>query len=230
INDSNTKFVADQKEWSIVSKELEDENIKLAYYDHTLIPLLGNVGNKKILDYGAGPGVLALALKKLGANVKVYDINPEMAEKAGQKIGSENVYNFLNQIPKDHFDLIINNLVLCIVPEQEVRDIVLNIAYILNENGLAYIGFCNPLIFNIPESNLDFRFPTGNKYEDNHNYKKIKKEGGYEIIESHRPIEWYEQVFEDVGLNILDKIFTPEYELKGSKIKDFIIFKLQKNG
>ena len=30
--------------------------------------------------------------------------------------------------------------------------------------------------------------------------------------------------------NIIDKIFTPEYELKGSKIKDFIIFKLQKNG
>lgn len=228
MSDTNTKLVADQKDWGIVSKELEAENIKLAYYDHTLIPLLGDVSGKEILDYGAGPGVLALALKKLGANVKTYDISADFTEKAGEKIGTENVYTTFGEIPKNHFDFIICNLVLCIVPEQEVKNIVSNIVSVLGEKGTVYMGFCNPKIFDVPESNLDFRFQTGDKYEDNHDYKKVKKEGGYEIIETHRPIEWYEKVFQTVGMKVIDKIFTPEYELKGKKIEDFIIFKLQK--
>jgi len=50
----------------------------------------------------------------------------------------------------------------------------------------------------------------------------------YEIIENHRPIEWYEEMYKEQGLNLVDTFFTPEYELKGRKIKDFIIFKLKK--
>ena len=57
---------------------------------------------------------------------------------------------------------------------------------------------------------------------------KTKKEGGYKIIENHRPIEWYENVYRKAGLKLVDTIFTPEYNLKGRKIKDFIIFKLKK--
>lgn len=222
------KLVADQKEWSMVAKELEAENLKLASYDNTLVPNLGDVKGKNILDYGAGPGILALALKKLGANVKIYDINPEMRDKSAQKIGKENVYEKVQDIPKNFFDAIICNLVLCIVPEDVVREIVKNIKDELKDEGFVYIGFCNPRIFNIRESNLDFRFPTGNKYEENHDYKKIKKEGGYEIIETHRPIEWYEKVYAEASLKLVDTLFTPEYELKGNKIKDFIIFKLRK--
>ena len=228
MDTDNTKLVQDKKEWHIVAKELESENIKLAYYDNTLLPLLGDIKSKNVLDYGAGPGILALAVKRLGGNIKVYDINPEMREKAAQKIGDENIYNNVEKIPKDFFDIVICNLVLCINPDEEVKNIVRNISKILSNSGSAYIGFCNPKIFNITESNLDFRFPTGNKYEDNHRYKKIKKEGNYEIIEDHRPIEWYEQVYTEAGLKLVDKIYTPEYELKGNHIKDFIVFKLSK--
>ena len=49
--DTNGQLVAEQKEWNKVSKELEAENLKLAYYDDTLVPLLGDVKGKKILDY-----------------------------------------------------------------------------------------------------------------------------------------------------------------------------------
>ncbi len=228
MDSQNTKLVADQKEWGVVSKELEAENLKLASYDHTLIPLLGDVRGKEVLDYGAGPGVFALAIQKLGGNVKVWDISPEMIDKAGQKIGMENVYASFEEIPKDYFDFVICNLVVCIVPEQEVRNIAVNMKAVLKEGGIAYVGFCNPKIFDVPESNLDFRFQTGDAYDKNHDYKKVKKEGGYEIIETHRPIEWYEDVFKEAGLTVEDKILTPEYELKGYTINDFIIFKLSK--
>lgn len=225
---NSKKLVADQKEWSVVAKELEAENLKLASYDNTLMSAIGDIRGKKVLDYGAGPGILALGLKKMGADVKVWDINNEMREKAGTKIGSANIYNDVSQVPQNFFDIIICNLVLCIVPEAEVRSIVGNIKKFLNKTGSAYIGFCNPKIFQVAESNLDFRFPTGNGYDDNHDYKKIKKEGGYEIIETHRRIEWYEKVYAGSGLKLDDTFFTPEYELKGNKIKDFVIFKLQK--
>ncbi len=227
------KKIFDVKKWNLVANELQSEDLKLASYDRTLIPRLGELRGKTVLDYGCGPGVLALALKRLGANVKVFDISDDMLKLAGDKIEHENIFNDLSDIPKNNFDIVICNLVLCIVDENEVRNIIMNIKILLKENGVAYIGFCNPKIFNILESQLDFRFPTGNKYEDNHSYKKLKREGNYEIIESHRPVEWYSNIYATSGLEIEDITFTPSYELKGNKIEDFVIFKLinrSKNG
>lgn len=223
---TDKRLIADQKEWNVVAKELEDENLKLASYDNTLMCAIGDIRGKKVLDYGAGPGVLALGLQKMGAEVKVWDINNEMRNKSAAKIGPRNVYSDISQIPQNFFDIIICNLVLCIVSEVEVKDIVENIKNLFCETGLAYIGFCNPKIFQVVESNLDFRFPTGKKYEDNHEYKKIKKEGGYEIIETHRPIEWYEKIFVESNMQIVEKVFTPTYSLNGTSINDFVIFKL----
>lgn len=222
------KLVSKEEEWAKVAEELKAEKVKLAFYDDTVISLLENVKDKKVLDYGGGPGVLPLALKKLGADVKEYDISKDMLKQASEKIGEENIYHSVEEIPKDKFDIIICNLVLCIVSEEEVKRIVSIIKQSLNKKGFAFIGFCNPKLLDVPESNLDFRPKPKHKYEENHSYMKTKKEGMYEIIENHRPIEWYEKMYEEQGLNLVDTFFTPEYELKGRKIKDFIIFKLKK--
>jgi SAM-dependent methyltransferase len=197
-------------------------------YDKTLFSLFGDIKGKDVLDYGAGPGVLALAVSKIGGNIKVWDINPELREKSAQKIGVENVYNSFEKVPNDFFDVIICNLVLCIVPENEAKNIISHIKSELKEGGFALIGFCNPKIFDVKESGLDFRFPTGEPYDANHQYKKIKKEGNYEIIETHRPIEWYEKIYSEAGLKIDGKFYTPQYELNREVIEDFIIFKLSK--
>jgi hypothetical protein len=226
--DSNRILVSGQRQWGKVLKELESEKIKLAYYDNTLIPLLGNLKKKKILDYGGGPAVLSTAVKAKGADSRLFDISSDMRTRAGERIGRENVYKRVEDIPSNYFDFIICNLVLCIVPEKEVVQIIKNIYLELKKNRIAYIGFCNPLIFDVPESKIDFRTQTKHKYEENHKFKKIKKEGNYEIIELHRPIEWYTKIYKDVGFTLVDTIFTPEYEHKGRKIKDFVIFKLKK--
>ena len=126
-NQNPKKIVKEQTEWDNVIQELESENLKLASYDNTLVPLLGDISGKTILDYGAGPGILALALKKLGGDVKVFDINLEIQEKAAEKIGDENIYKKFEDISKEHFDLVIANLVLCIVSESEVKKIVMNL-------------------------------------------------------------------------------------------------------
>ena len=224
----NTKIVEKQTEWNMVTKELESESIKLMSYDYTLISQISNWSGKKVLDYGAGPGVLAKALQKQGAEIKVYDINPEMREKAGQKIGYENIFHTISDIPKNNFDVVICNLVLCIVSEDEVENIISNIRLTLKPGGKAFVGFCNPKIHNVAESQLDFRFFSGVEYEKNHTYKKIKKEGLYEIVEIHRPVDWYSKFFQEVGLMVLDIITTPEYKIRNDRITDFVIFKLEK--
>ncbi len=224
----NAKRVEKQTDWNLVDKELEAENLKLMSYDQTLLAELGDVTGKQVLDYGCGPGILARALAELGAETKVYDINPEMREKAAEKIGPNNVFGRLEDIPQGQFDIIICNLVLCIVSEEEVKNIVNNIKSLLLATGRAYIGFCNPKIHNVAESQLDFRFFSGKAYQENHSYKKIKKEGVYEIVENHRPVDWYAKTFYDCGLALLDIITTPEYQVRKDKITDFVIFKLQK--
>jgi 2-polyprenyl-3-methyl-5-hydroxy-6-metoxy-1,4-benzoquinol methylase len=223
-------MVKKQEQWGIVSAELEKESLKLQFYDYTLIPLLGDVAGKRILDYGAGPGVLAFVLAKQGASVKVFDICKKMKALAGEKIGRENVYENAEQISQDHFDFVICNLVLCIVTEEEVAYIARNIRKSLRSDGTAYIGFCNPKIFDVTESLLDYRMQTGSKYEENHVFTKIKKEGNYEILELHRPIEWYLEELKKAGLNVAEVLFTPEYELNGKKIQDFVLFKLTRGG
>ena len=170
--------------------------------------------------------ILTALVKKLGADVKVWDISKDMRKAAGIKIGKENVYENLKYIPKNNFDVIICNLVLCINPESEVKRIVKRVHNLLKLKGTAFIGFCNPLIFDVPESRIDFRVQTENKYEKNHKYKKIKKEGNYEIIEDHRPIQWYEKVYAKSWLKLVKKHFTPEYMFKGRDVRDFVIFEL----
>src|SRR3989338_8793709 len=210
------KLISDQGEWINVAEELNSENLKLASYDTTLIPLLGQLVGKKVLDYGCGPGVLALTLQKLGANVNALDISAEMLKLCSAKIGENNVHFNFEKIPQESFDHIICNLVVCIVSEKEVEKIANNIKRLLKKNGTAYIGFCNPKIFNVHESQLDFREKTSFQYKENHSFKKIKKEGNYKIVENHRPIEWYEKKFREIGLEVEEKKFTPEYELEGN--------------
>lgn len=222
------KIIRQQSERNLVTKELEEEIIKLQSYDQTILSILWNVENKEILDYWAWPWVLALLLKKLWANSKVYDISEEMCLLSEQKIWKNNVYKHVSEIPLNFFDSIICNLVLCIVEDDEVERIVHNMFNELRVTWRAYIWFCNPLIYNVPESNLDIRDQTNHTYEQNHTYTKTKKEGWYNIIETHRPIEWYKRVFEKTWFQIMQTNFTPEYLLHWIKIKDFVIFELIK--
>ena len=222
------KTIANQKDWDLVLKELEGEKIKLMSYDNTIIGNIDGIKGTRILDYGAGPGILAGVLKKIGAEVKIFEVNDKILEAAAKRINKENVFNDVKLLPKNYFDSIICNLVLCIVDEKEVKFIMQTICKLLAPGGLAFFGFCNPLIFEVKESHIDFRYPTGEPYEKNHSYKKIKKEGDYEIQEEHRSIGWYETQLIKNGFAITNILFTPEYDYKGSHINDFIIFKCKK--
>lgn len=222
----NVPIAAD---WSAVSGELQAETLKLKSYDNTLLEKMGSAQGKHVLDYGSGPGVLAGVLTRLGARVKAYDVSTEIRDACAHVIGAKNVYDSATAIPKSAFDAVICNLVTCIVEDDEVARIAANIHRSLKPDGRAYVGFCNPTIFAVPESQLDYRLPAGKAYEENHEYRKVKKEGSYEIVEKHRPLEWYEKTFRNAGLSVVGLHATPEYQLKGHTINDFVIYELARH-
>ncbi len=220
------KRVQKMHEWARVAGELLGEDLKQRIYDNTLARLCGEISGKRVLDYGAGPAVIAQRFARMGAQVQTFDISPDMNRICEEKLGVENVFRTVGQIPKSAFDIVLCNLVLCIVPDDEVVDIMQNIKLLAKPGGSAFIGFCNPRIFDVSESVIDFRHPTGHEYEENHCYQKTKKEGGYHIEETHRPIGWYKGVFRAHGLDA-KPFFTPSYEVAdGREISDFVIFRV----
>ncbi len=225
-----TKIIVEANEWDKVYRELENEVIKTSSYDNTIIHSIGEVSNKSILDYGSGPGMIASVLQKMGAKIDIFDVNKKILEMSSKRISSSNIKYDKNKIQKEHYDFVICNLVVCIVSDENVLNITKDIFNALKPTtGIAYVGFCNPLIYNIPESMLDIRYSGNRGYKENHYYYKEKKEGNYIVPEMHRPIEWYEEIFLKSGLNIQNKIFTEKYNYKSNQINDFIIFHLKKS-
>ncbi|MBI5047258.1 class I SAM-dependent methyltransferase [Candidatus Micrarchaeota archaeon] len=221
------RFVGIMDEWAKVAAELQGEDLKQKIYDNTLLDLCGDLKDKKVLDYGAGPGVIAKRIARVGARVHAYDVSPDMLRIAAQNLGSEKVHTNVSEVTNGSFDIVFCNLVVCIVPEEEVVRIARNIRAALTEKGKAYVGFCNPKLYNVPESLIDFRHSTGDDYEQNHKYRKTKKEGNYDIDELHRPIGWYQGIWNSIGLKCTKVAFTPEYATRdGKRISDFIIFEL----
>ena len=221
----SNKHIEKQDQWSKASAELSEEVIKLASYDTLLLEILGDIKKKKILDYGCGPGILLKELDSRGADVYGFDISEELINKATEILPPHKLSTDLNL--KMNVDVVICNLVLCIVEEAEVNNILLNIKELIKTEGSVYIGFCNPKIFNISESQLDLRERTSCLYEENHEYTKTKKEGGYTIIEKHRPIEWYRNVYQNNDFTIVTEYSTKEYEINNKKVEDFIIFEIK---
>jgi 2-polyprenyl-3-methyl-5-hydroxy-6-metoxy-1,4-benzoquinol methylase len=218
-----------QNEWHEVYEELTAEELKLSVYDDFIIRIMGNVKDKKVLDYGCGPGVIDNVLEKLDADVDVYDINERILKMVRKRLPNVNIEYDATGINVNTYDFVLCNLVLCIVEDDEVTEISKIIYNSLKNGGIALVGFCNPKIFNIHETKLDKRHHIGKRYKQNHEYLKEKKEGGYFIYEKHRPIEWYDDVFKKAGFGMSKRFFTAPYDWKGKRnIKDFVIFRLTK--
>ena len=66
MSDTSKKLVAEQKEWGVVAKELEGENLKLASYDNTLMSAIGDIKEKKSFGLWRRPRRSRLGSSKNG--------------------------------------------------------------------------------------------------------------------------------------------------------------------
>lgn len=206
--------------WDKLSISVESQTMKQRLYDNLLISFLPKVDGLKILDFGSGTGDISEIVEDMGAEVKAYDLSREMRNITGNKIGVDKVYETVNKLPDKDFDIVLSSLVICIINEKKVVEVMRKIYDCLKHKGFAFIGFCNPLNFNVKDNSFQSKIISGKSYSTNHTYTKIIKEGNFEIIEQHRPLSFYEKLFENVGFSIA--------EAKISEGNDFIIYKLEK--
>jgi ubiquinone/menaquinone biosynthesis C-methylase UbiE len=76
---AKTKIVDSKKGYDLAALEYDKKEKYLdSFEQNKLIPLFGDVANKKILDVGAGTGRLSVRLSALGADMFALDVSDKM--------------------------------------------------------------------------------------------------------------------------------------------------------
>lgn len=153
-----------------------------------VLPLLGDVKNKKILDVGAGTGRLALRLAKAGAEVTALDVSEKMLEKIkieiGKVVGDAENLEFANE----SFDIVIATFL--IVHLRDLRRFFDEVYRVLKTSGMF-------LVTNINQRKAP----------------EIKTAQGLAEVESyyHRPEAVVEEL-EEMAFGIVENRFVKEGE------------------
>ncbi len=121
-----------------------------AYYERpATLSLLPDVGGKRVLDAGCGPGAHATWLLAHGASVVCLDGNGRMVERARQRLGEKvqvlqaNLEEPLDFLEADSFDI-----VLCALVMEYIRDWVPVLAEfhrLLRHGGWLVYSISHPL-------------------------------------------------------------------------------------
>lgn len=156
-----------------------------------LLPLLGEVANKKILDVGAGTGRLAAYLAKRGANVVALDVSAEMLKLAKKKNGNiKIIVGDAENLPfaADAFDVAV--AAFLIVHLKNPARFFNEVYRVLKDNGIFVI------------TNINQKDPS-----------LVKTAAGEIIIESfyHRP-EKVKTILQSLAFKIEKEIFIREGE------------------
>lgn len=162
-----------------------------------LIPLLGDVKEKKILDVGAGAGRLAVALAKNEAVVTALDVSAEMLKMLARKnrqihtvVGNAEAMPF----PDNHFDIV---LAAFLIVHLKNPTRFFDEAYrVLKDGGRLFV------------TNINQKDPP-----------RVPTPQGEIVIESfyHRP-ERLREILESLAFEIEKEVFIKEVEVWQNQI------------
>jgi len=203
-----------------------------------------NIKVKSVFDYGAGYGDMSKLLKNINLSVSAYEPDKEVVEKYKEKY-YQNIeildYIETQQIitKKIKFDSVLCSLVLChplAETKQErlsiINQIMIDITALSNKYVIMVV--CNPLYTYQTCSSLQKRIlPDNFNYKDETKFIKKIYSSGRERFDIHRPLSFYENLFEKHNLDIKEIIQTSDREqTNGINNSDFMIFilKQKKNG
>ena len=137
-----------KNEWDQIANQASTiQSTKNAVLNPILFELLKKYAKgPKLFDYGCGWGEFADAAQKVGFEVWAFDDADEMVAQAKHKFHTPTFLTkteFEKQLPglKETFDVVVSNLVLCILENKE-HDIMLNnIASVVKKKALSSLVF-----------------------------------------------------------------------------------------
>lgn len=117
-------------------------------HDLTLRKIKRNktIANPRVLDAGCGTGGLLLYLKQHGyADIDGFDLSPDAVAYARAKTGMDiKLYDITavdNAYPQNHFDIVINHDILCLLKEGQDKMVLLKLLAVLKPGGLLLMNF-----------------------------------------------------------------------------------------
>lgn len=213
----------------------------------TLIKLLGDVKNKRLLDAGCGEGYLSRLLAKSHATITAVDASPRMLEIAQERTPENLAINYqygncedLRHLSDNSFDLIVSNMV--IQDLANYKSAFQEMYRLLADQGSFIFSILHPC-FITPECGWE-------KSEDSQKlYWKTDKyfyEGAYEqagmgneekMLLFHRTLSSYINALIQTGF-LLEEIIEPKPSKEmlqkypsfedDFRAADFIVFKVKK--
>lgn len=170
----------------------ENENYLNSFEQGELIPLLGALAGKKVLDVGAGTGRLSLPLANRGAVVTALDVSPKMLELVKRKNAKINiVVGDAESLPfaDGSFDIV--TAAFLIVHLKNPTGFFDEAYRVLKDGGILAV------------TNINQKDPP-----------QVKTKEGKIIIESyyHRP-EKIIEIIESLAFSIEENIFVKEKEI-----------------
>lgn len=195
---TSVKLLGSVAGYSLAAQDYDKrENYLNSFEQGKLLPLLGDVTGKKVLDVGAGTGRIAVQLSKLGAAVTALDISEEMLKVLAKKdTHILTVLHDAEDLPfdKDTFDSVVANFLVVHLknPERFLDEVY----RVLKPGGLLVV------------TNINQKDPP-----------VVKTRAGEIIIESyyHRP-EKIRLLLESLAFGIEEEIFVKEGELWTNQI------------
>ncbi len=156
--------------YNLVAKEYKKmHNYLFEFEKNQLIPLLGDIQNKKILDAGAGTGRLIRPLIDGGADVVALDISENMLKEISKKYDKvETIVGDVEKLPfgDDIFDVVISTFVIVHLSDPSI---FFKEAYRVLKNGGKF------LISNINQKKPE-PVPVGDKLVQVESYYHNKEE------------------------------------------------------
>ena len=184
------KILTSQAGYDLVAGKYDKKEKYLNGFEQgKLLPLLGEVKNKQILDVGAGTGRLSIELAKRGAITTALDVSLEMLTRLKEKYSLvETVDGEAENMPfKDsEFDIVISAFL--IVHLKDPKIFFDEVYRVLKNNGIFLV------------TNINQKEPP----ELEANGEKIKIESYY-----HRP-ERVREILESLAFNIEKEIFVKD--------------------
>ncbi|MEK7624732.1 MAG: methyltransferase domain-containing protein [Patescibacteria group bacterium] len=189
--------------YNLAAREYDKKKAYLDSFEKKqLLPLLGNLTGRKILDVGAGTGRLAIELSKLGAEVTALDVSEEMLKelkrknsaRGGSALGGKNIVTIVGDAESlpfraETFDIVV--AAFLIVHLKDPRSFFDEAYRVLKSGGIFLV------------TNINQKDPP-----------KIMTKEGEIVIESfyHRP-EKVREILESLAFGIEKKVFVKENDV-----------------
>jgi len=193
---------------------------------------LGNGEGRTLLDFGCGKGKLAQFLSTAGWTVTAYDPEPTLEDRWRKlngrvEFGGQELLAKLRGLGAT-FDTVVCCLVLCQLEDEELRNAVADLTRLTMKGGQLVVALCNPRFVHGTTQIQRRIAPEGVGPGDVFHLEKLIFSTNARIIDVHRPMHGYVELFARHGFDVQAVAETPGVDMETLEhTSDFMIFDLR---